>query len=882
MIPVSLEFSGLNSYREQQSIDFGALMSQGLFGIFGVTGAGKSTVLDAMTLALFGQVKRAPRQTQGIINAREKRCRVRFEFRLSGHSYAAERVFERVKGDAYSCSVKSCRLVEDGSLVLADKSKVMDDEIVKLLNMDCERFCQTVILPQGQFDQLLHMKPSDRSRMLEELFNYQDYGESLVRRCRDQLRQADDEVARLNENLSLLEPCGPEDLAALRRQLHEVEEQETALKAALAAAEKEKQRLETLAGQEQERQRCRQELALMEARADEIAGLRREEEAARKAEPLRRSLDEAVTLHSQTAAARQEAERARTQQEEAASALSKADDKLRSLHESLEELQSKTEPLLRNLELAFHEREAADAVRRKWQEAKSELAASGLAAAVDKLEQESAQTRQAQTLCAADLASLRQAEKEALSAWEQAVEEEKSAQRENAAALLAQSLREGEPCPVCGSIHHQPQAHLISDLEAASARTRRTREAWQRLQRQAEQKEKAGQELAEKEKSLASSRQDMQDELNRRRSQLESLAATLKEKDALWRELAGCDDPQREHARLSSLLEQATRQEKTAASAREEASRLLNQAAIGSEKASAALAERNSRLSELKQQLLQAVEEAGFASAQEAKSALRSDAERQEIASGLKAYDEKLLLQQQEYGRLNDALRDFDAAAVEPARRRAEALAEEQRELLSRGGRLKRDLEKAEQDAVRAAELKERQTKALSHAGVLRRLAALLKGNAFVRYLARGTMLELAHESSDILLALTAGRYRLELTEDGNSDFILVDNNGGIRRQISGLSGGETFLVSLAMALALSGKIQMHAAPLGFFFLDEGFGSLDGASLEAAMTVLEKLPSDKRAVGLITHVREVRERVPRYLEVIADPVRGSRIELRKN
>ncbi|MBO7667102.1 MAG: SMC family ATPase, partial [Firmicutes bacterium] len=148
MIPVSLEFSGLNSYREQQSIDFSDLMSQGLFGIFGVTGAGKSTVLDAMTLALFGQVNRAPSRTQGIINARENRCRVRFVFGLSGHSYAAERVFERVKGDPYSCTARSCRLVEDGSLVLADKSRVMDGEIEKLLNMDCERFCQTVILPQ--------------------------------------------------------------------------------------------------------------------------------------------------------------------------------------------------------------------------------------------------------------------------------------------------------------------------------------------------------------------------------------------------------------------------------------------------------------------------------------------------------------------------------------------------------------------------------------------------------------------------------------------------------------------------------------------------------------------------------------------------------------
>ena len=82
-----------------------------LFGIFGPTGAGKSTVLDAITLALFGQVNRAPRQTQGIINSREKRCWVRFVFSLSGHSYTAERLFERVKDmRSRHCWIFTCDL----------------------------------------------------------------------------------------------------------------------------------------------------------------------------------------------------------------------------------------------------------------------------------------------------------------------------------------------------------------------------------------------------------------------------------------------------------------------------------------------------------------------------------------------------------------------------------------------------------------------------------------------------------------------------------------------------------------------------------------------------------------------------------------------------
>lgn len=103
-----------------------------------------------------------------------------------------------------------------------------------------------------------------------------------------------------------------------------------------------------------------------------------------------------------------------------------------------------------------------------------------------------------------------------------------------------------------------------------------------------------------------------------------------------------------------------------------------------------------------------------------------------------------------------------------------------------------------------------------------------------------------------------------------------------MRRPVAGLSGGETFLVSLALALALSQRIEMSSVPLGFFFLDEGFGSLDDGSLEAVLDVLERLPSDRRAVGVITHVRAVQERIPRYLEVSSDPVHGSTIRLCKN
>lgn len=101
------------------------------------------------------------------------------------------------------------------------------------------------------------------------------------------------------------------------------------------------------------------------------------------------------------------------------------------------------------------------------------------------------------------------------------------------------------------------------------------------------------------------------------------------------------------------------------------------------------------------------------------------------------------------------------------------------------------------------------------------------------------------------------------------------DYNGGSRRAVDTLSGGETFLTSLCLAIALSSHIQLRGkAPLEFFFLDEGFGTLDSELLETVMTFLEKLQSDMLSVGIISHIDELKNRVPVKL-VVTPTAQGS-------
>ncbi|MBB6675571.1 SbcC/MukB-like Walker B domain-containing protein, partial [Cohnella nanjingensis] len=158
-------------------------------------------------------------------------------------------------------------------------------------------------------------------------------------------------------------------------------------------------------------------------------------------------------------------------------------------------------------------------------------------------------------------------------------------------------------------------------------------------------------------------------------------------------------------------------------------------------------------------------------------------------------------------------------------------------------------------------------------------LQAVFRGNAFVEYIAEEQLEQVCRTASERLGFLTRRRYALEV--DASGGFVIRDDaNGGLRRPVSTLSGGETFLTSLALALALSAQIQLRGRyPLQFFFLDEGFGTLDQELLDTVVTSLEKLQQDELAVGVISHVPELQARLPRRLLVSpAEPGgRGSRI-----
>lgn len=256
----------------------------------------------------------------------------------------------------------------------------------------------------------------------------------------------------------------------------------------------------------------------------------------------------------------------------------------------------------------------------------------------------------------------------------------------------------------------------------------------------------------------------------------------------------------------------------------------------------------------------------------------------------LARYEEKLeqhrVEKQNVAVRLQEVQRRLDGnslseeAWVTVNRRHQEAQADVNRWLEARGAAVEA-WKTLQEKHRRYAELERQKKEWASLHEKYHRLQQVFRGNVFVEFLAEKHLQRISRDASQRLKSLTRGRYALEI-DSGGGFLIRDDANGGVKRPVSSLSGGETFLTSLALALSLSASIQLRGRhPLQFFFLDEGFGMLDQELLDTVVTALERLHGSHMAIGVISHVPELQARLPRRLLVEpAEPGgRGSRVRL---
>ncbi|WP_139492721.1 AAA family ATPase [Brevibacillus dissolubilis] len=277
MKPIFLQLQGLNSYREKQEIDFETLCEAGLFGIFGPTGSGKSTILDAITFALYGQVARTSgSHPQEVLNQLEERMVVSFTFELGRDGDRKRYTIEREMGLDKKGKKKQpeVRLIErrkhlgeEEDIVLESKTREATAAIENLIGLTIEDFTRAVVLPQGQFSKFLTLKGKDRNEMLQRIFNLYEYGEVLMNRVKSLYSSNREEVHRLEIELAGLGDAGPEALQAATVQLDEAQ----------TAEQKMSQEKDVLLTRKREWEQLREWQAERDALTERIAKLKEEE-----------------------------------------------------------------------------------------------------------------------------------------------------------------------------------------------------------------------------------------------------------------------------------------------------------------------------------------------------------------------------------------------------------------------------------------------------------------------------------------------------------------------------------------------------------------------------------------------------------------------------
>lgn len=223
MRPLSLDIAGLHSFRERRSIDFEPLLVDRLFGIFGPTGGGKSTILDAMTLALFGKVERTKGgQIATAINSLSKECVVCLTFAVrkdeAERRYRVERLYKVLKSGLKS-EARLIDLSADPPVTLADKASEVSAMIEELLGIKAHDFRLSVVLPQGAFAEFLHLSAKDRGEMLQRIFGLEEMGNRINTRLRELRSKLESEQTGTAARLESLNEYDEDALARRREEL---------------------------------------------------------------------------------------------------------------------------------------------------------------------------------------------------------------------------------------------------------------------------------------------------------------------------------------------------------------------------------------------------------------------------------------------------------------------------------------------------------------------------------------------------------------------------------------------------------------------------------------------------------------------------------------
>lgn len=919
MRPLTLKMTGFGPYAGSETIDFARLGERGLYLITGDTGAGKTTIFDAIVFALYGETSGGTR-TASMLRSKyadvKTPTEVELRFRYHGKEYIVRRnpAYERPKQRGTGVTEEKANaelILPDGSVVT--KKDSVTPRIKEILGIDAGQFRQIAMIAQGEFLRLLLAKTDERQKIFRSIFHTERFGRlaaavngdaneaaRLCERVRDKVdglmaavdcaednpRAEEVEKAKAGELL-------PEDVKTLLEALIADDERAMAEeKATLDRIDEEINSLNTRIGRAGELEKAREELrsaTAEEARQKPALAVAKEaaESAAKRAQDAEAFTREEAQIEKELpdyAAA----EAKRKEFSRFAEEMKKAVAEEEAAKQAKETSQKRLDVAKAELAALAHageEREKLVAEQREKTRRRDEVGA--LAEEMKRYEKLYREVDGAHKELIARTEDWRKKE----AAYNAADEAFLAAQ----AGHIAKKLKTGEPCPVCGSTEHPHPAALADDaIDEASLHA--LQEAWNAAQTAAMELrgrfEQGKKEFGERKESLLQSIKARLGDYttSEARDRLPKALAELDE------EIAAVDKKLREkerEAKRKAALEKSIPQDEKASA---EADTRLADAGAKRAAAETARAAAEQAAQELSAKLrFPTKKEAEARRASLRKEYEQRQDEKKRAETAMRAVEKTL---QELAGRIETLHKSLAEAPQEDLGKLREenaAKAAERRGFQERQKMLHTRLEKSRGTLAElikeAAHLEEAETRHAWLKALAETLTGQISGKEKVMletYVQMRYFERIVSRANVRLLVMSGGQYELKRRAEATSnkgqsglELDVVDHYNGSTRGVETLSGGESFKASLSLALGLADEIQSSAGgvEIDTMFVDEGFGSLDDESLEQAMRALASLSESRRLVGVISHVEALKERIDRKIVVTKEREQGSSVRI---
>ena len=874
MKPIKLVLSAFGPYAGETTVDFSLFGEDGIFLIAGDTGAGKTTLFDAISFALYGEAsggreRRKSKSFRSDYADPKKETNVELTFRHRDETWCIRRNPEYTRmmkrGDGFTTQTANARMTNLDTGEVTEGPRDVNDKVYELLGLTQDQFTQTVMIAQGDFLKILNATSDERKGLFQKLFNTSVYAD-LQKKLQEMNSACNREREELSQRVTIA--AGKIDPEPDFPEREQIAQYKTEARYADLLAECLEHLLEgeREAGNQahQEKETADREENRLIAVIEQAKATNADFEALEKAEASERLLTDQQSAMDALAVQLDMAQKAQgLVPDEALLTGNQAD------LQKQEKAAGKAEKALREAE------QALPGAEKKKQEADSHAAeADALLSAAKQL-----------TDCIPVLRDLDGRKKNldkqqknmrtlltASTQADAAYTAAKEGYYRSQAGLLAQELKEGQPCPVCGATDHPHPAVLTAeavtreDMEAADQRHRQAAEALHeadnalsalRAAVEAGQKRLAELGIGENEtrESLEGQIREKQEQARRYREAITQADEALKALQITMAENRTTAEQGRQRLeelrRASETLRNAFREHLSAAGFEDERAYQLAKMPV------AAMRETDRQLKAFGEQ-------------------------KKSLADQIAQLREKLAgKEKRDISGLNELL---------TVQRNQKAAAEKAEAALSKKRTIHEDALKEIRDARRQQKRRE------EHWAVVRDLyncCAGITGGAyrgkltFEAYVQQYYFKQVVAAANKRLTVLTDGLFTLRCKEEAKDrvrqsglDLDVLDRGTGQWRDVSTLSGGESFLASLALALGLSDVVQAQsgAIRLDAMFIDEGFGTLDDNALRNSLQVLSDLADGKRLIGIISHVHDLEERIEKQV-IVSKTLKGSKIDI---